>query len=352
MSIITDVAQVTPAWLTSVLRNQGCLPQGCILDLTSEPPRAAGSIVIRLLLRYSPDTPAAAPRRLILKMPRPDALNANAHEVTFYTQIATSMPTPPVLRCYDAQYSDAASRFHLLLEDLSATHRSHPPSMVPASQAHAELIVDALAQIHAFWWGHARLGRDVGTAPTTAALQHALEADSQTFEAFADFLGDRLSRERRRIFERVMADLLPLHAARLTDVRHLTLIHDDPHPGNFLYPDNPALHTLRIIDWKSWQIAHGVSDLAHMMAVFWFPERRARLERLLLQHYQTCLEAHGVTGYAWDTCWHDYRVAVMRYLFYPIWQWSTNHPDSIWWGHLERLLLAFDDLACFELLNG
>jgi hypothetical protein len=48
---------------------------------------------------------------------------------------------------------------------------------------------------------------------------------------------------------------------------------------------------------------------------------------------------------------YDYRFAVIGYLFYPIWQWSTDHPDFIWWHHLERLMLAFQDLGCEELLG-
>jgi len=37
-------------------------------------------------------------------------------------------------------------------------------------------------------------------------------------------------------------------------------------------------------------------------------------------------------------------------MFYPAWQWSAGLPDFIWWPHLERLAMAFDDLRCAELL--
>jgi hypothetical protein len=90
---------------------------------------------------------------------------------------------------------------------------------------------------------------------------------------------------------------------------------------------------------------------AVMMAVFWFPERRARLKQCLLRRYHRRLGEGGVEAYDWESCWYDYRFAVIGYLFYPIWQWSTDHPDFIWWHHLERLMLAFQDLGCEELLG-
>jgi hypothetical protein len=39
------------------------------------------------------------------------------------------------------------------------------------------------------------------------------------------------------------------------------------------------------------------SDLAYMMAVHWYPERRQRLERALLDHYHTVLLENGVRSY-------------------------------------------------------
>jgi hypothetical protein len=35
----------------------------------------------------------------------------------------------------------------------------------------------------------------------------------------------------------------------------------------------------------------------------------------------------------------------------PVWQAALNIPPVIWWGHLERIFLAVDDLDCRALLG-
>jgi hypothetical protein len=40
---------------------------------------------------------------------------------------------------------------------------------------------------------------------------------------------------------------------------------------------------------------------------------------------------------------------VVRQLAIPVFQ-HANKPAAIWWSHLERVFLAFDDLGCEELL--
>jgi thiamine kinase-like enzyme len=327
--VITKLEQVTPEWLTQVLHENGYLPEGSVTAVRPRTSRSGFSTIVLLELCYSENAPSCAPARMILKLAGAGSLSTGKEEVEFYTQIAPAMPDPPVLRCYEATHSEEAGRSHLLLEDLSETHVAHPPSMLPPSRAHAEQIVDALARVHAFWWNHPRLGRDVGTVPAAPSLEAEMAQNARRFRAFADFLGDRLSTARRGVYERVLASLLPIQLRRIAGGKNLTLIHDDPHSGNFLHPRDPGRHRLRIIDWKGWRIAAGASDMAHMMAVFWFPERRARLEDKLLRQYHRRLLEHGVQGYDWESCWSDYRLAVIGYLFYPVWQWSTEHPDFI-----------------------
>ena len=94
----------------------------------------------------------------------------------------------------------------------------------------------------------------------------------------------------------------------------------------------------------------GTVDLAYMMALHWYPERHARLEQTLLRRYYTQLLTHGIVGYDWDACWDDYRLAAIRNRFMPMGQWAAKRGPAIWWPHLERTLLAFEDLQCRELL--
>jgi hypothetical protein len=159
-----------------------------------------------------------------------------------------------------------------------------------------------------------------------------------------------LSRERQAIFERLFVEW-PRLAQRLIKGNHLTLVLGDVHSGQFLFPCDDVSDTVRIFDWDWWDISVGPMDLAYTMSLFWFPERRALLEQSLLRRYHDRLLEHGVTGYNEQACWYDYRFAVIRNLLVPMRQWSTRPWPDFWYLHLERSLLAFEDLGCEELLG-
>ena len=355
--LITAVNQATPTWLTEVLRESGHLPQGQVVAVQPQPGPKAVSLIIPLQVRYSADAPSSVPSRFILKISRPLLDSESPKEIEFYWSIANIVTNLPIIRCYQAAYSPDRGQFHLLLEDLSETHFTHPPSQLPPLKAHSEQIVDALARLHAFWWDDARLGKQIGKLPVDASAHSDVATElgqwaEKTLPAFADFLGDRLSEERRKIVESAIRLVPPRLSARFAAGKGLTLIHGDVHIGNFLYPHNVNHDTVRILDWKSWSIDIGADDLAHMMAIFWFPERRLSLEQELLKRYYLRLVEYGVTDYDWPACWYDYRLSVARYLFYPMWQWSNGAPADIWWNHFERVMLAFQDLGCTQLLEN
>jgi hypothetical protein len=83
------------------------------------------SRIIRVRLRYDRPAPAAPPF-LILKTRRPGSVNtpaaAGSTEIDFYQRIAPSLPAGVAPLCFEAQQGDATHPWHLLLEDLTATH--------------------------------------------------------------------------------------------------------------------------------------------------------------------------------------------------------------------------------------
>ena len=69
--------------------------------------------------------------------------------------------------------------------------------------------------------------------------------------------------------------------------RNLTIVQGDAHVWNCcLLRDGGA--DVRFFAWDSWRVNVGASDLAYMMAVHWYPDRRRLFEALL---------AAGVRGY-------------------------------------------------------
>jgi hypothetical protein len=115
-------------------------------------------------------------------------------------------------------------------------------------------------------------------------------------------------------------------------------------------PRDGGRDDVRLFDWDSWRIDTATDDLAYMMAMHWYPDRRQRLERSLLDRYHAALVANGVCGYDRSALDEDYRLSALWLLMRPVWQEANNIPPVIWWNNLERILLAIDDLGCSDFL--
>lgn len=348
-ALVASPDQITVAWIQSALEGSGYLVSGRVTDVELGEVQDARSVVVPLKVTYSNAVVSEIPSRFILKIP---PLNDRALdvEVAFYRDIAPQMNDPAPIRCYFAAFDPDQGLGNFLLEDLSVSHYSHPPSQLPIRLHHAEAIVDIFARMHGFWWGSDQLRSIPCGYPTPDSIRRSTQWREETFPKFVDFLGDRLSDERRQIYEKVMPHLERLLMDRFADASTLTLVHNDPHAGNFLYPHDPVSSDVRILDWKSLEVTYGTDVLAHMMAVFWFPERRTRFEQTLLRRYHEALQSHGVVGYSGDDLWYDYRLSVLSFLFYPMSHWFYDGPIDVWWHILERVMLAYDDLNCSELI--
>jgi hypothetical protein len=215
-------------------------------------------------------------------------------EAAFYRQAAPLTPAGLLPRCYDAQVTEAGAR--LLLEDLSDTHTMLTVWPLPPSIEVCERIVDTWAAFHAFWWLHPKLGREVGTFPDDALVAWVANERRQRYARFAEHLGDRLAPGSRALYARVL-DTRDQRNTPALFRQHCTLVNGDAHVWNVLYPRDAGADSVRLIDWSNWRVGRGVGDIAYMMAVHWYPERRARLEARLLERHHAGLRAHGVADY-------------------------------------------------------
>lgn len=310
------------------------------------------SRIIRLRLAYE-GAADGAPASLILKTGQPDSggglWNAGAREVAFYRQAGSVMTARCIPRCFGAAWDEDARTWHLLLEDLTDSHFIATAWPLPPDTAHCERIIDALAAFHAGWWNDPRLGVSVGAWRDQAATDAYVETLHGQFARFADTLGDRLPPARRAVYERMLA-AAPRLLTRVTSRRDMTIIHGDAHVWNVFLPHDPA-DGARLFDWDAWSLHIAAHDLAYMMAVHWYPERRGRLERTLLDRYHRALLAHGVRDYDRAALDADYRLSVVLHLARPLFLAAHGIPPVIWWSHLERIMLAIDDLDCRPLLD-
>ena len=89
-----------------------------------------------------------------------------------------------------------------------------------------------------------------------------------------------------------------------------------------------------------------------MIAMHWYPDRRRRYERALLDLYHDRLLVAGVRGYDRSALLQDYRFSVLWLMTWPITQQAYGIPTMVWWNNLERVMLAVDDLDCNILLQA
>src|SRR5215471_401997 len=155
--VITSLEQVTPEWLTGVLANSSVLTRGSVTACDVETGDGNWSQHAKLALRYAEGSQGALPPRLFLKMVKTDGGDGafGPSEVTYYTRDYVDVAEALLVRCYDAAYSEAQRRYHLLLDDLSATHCEAYRKM--PTLAHGLALAEGLAAMHARWWGAQRL---------------------------------------------------------------------------------------------------------------------------------------------------------------------------------------------------
>ena len=303
------------------------------------------SHIFRLRLTYPGDGGrSGAPRTLILKAGLPDRPGGpwkpGQREVAFYRDVAPSTPAGLLLHCFDSHAEAEAGTWHLLLEDLTETHRIATAWPLPPAFEQSAAIIGAQARFHASWWNDDRLGVSVGTLG-----EASLDAMARQFDGFALAFGDRLPAERRELHRRLLRSAPRL----LARPQPKTIVHGDAHAWNCFLPTGPG--EPRLFDWDAWRIDHASDDLAYLMAVHWYPDQRRIFENRMLDHYHDDLQAHGVTGYGHATLQEDYRISVLWQVARAIWQQSIGMPPVIWWNNLERLHLAVDDLDCRALLD-
>ena len=337
-------------WLTRRLRADGALRHGAVREV--EVIGAAKwniADIAYLKVDYSDDAAGDLPRGLFAKIGLYDDPLGDIFpgEFAFYAESPSGKL--PVARCYAALRDEATGRTCLLLEDLDATHR-RVDWPLPPNLADCEGAVKALARLHANWWRAGGASGDLARADMLANDRRLVSYFRDIFPKFREDLGDRLAPERARIIDRTLEALLGLKERRISAPRPVTRVHSDAHLWNVMYPRDAATHDCVFIDWEDWRTDFGAADLAYMIALHWYPDRRSRYEDRLLATYLAALEAAGVTGYTMTDLKEDYRLGLLQAIYTPIFQQQAGQAHGAWWSHLERWCFAFEDLGCEEML--
>jgi hypothetical protein len=350
--IITQIDQVTPQWLTTVLRRSGALTGGEVASFHAGNGQGNWSTSASLTVQYSPGAQGEQPERLFLKMVNADLEDEffGDSEVTYYTRDYLGVPDAPLLRCYDGAYSEALKRYHLLLEDVSETHL--PADEKTPTLDYGLALAEGLAVLHARWWGAERLAQAEAPVHSASHIQRFVDIAQP---GMAHIL-ERFSEELKPHWPGLMAELFERHPPaiirRADDLNGFTLIHGDAGCYNILVPrdgDRPIyLIDRQPFDWSltTWL---GAYDLAYALVLDWEPETRRQYEIPVLKYYHRHLLELGVADYPWERLWDDYRLCVAMgvYISTEYCRGGVNERYiPVWLPMLQRALTACDDLDC------
>jgi hypothetical protein len=205
---------------------------------------------------------------------------SHQRELRFYDELAPCTPVR-VPHVYGSWYDADSAEFLVVQEAVDADPSIDQIHGIDV--AHAELVLDEVARLHATWWDHPRLATlDWLPRLDGAARRHNLSTITRTgWGPLCELLGDALTPA-----ERALGDELP---ERVDDVMvrmgqlSPTLIHSDLRADNLLFSPNGTAVTL--VDWQGAGIGPAGWDLAYFLSQSLDVETRRANERYLLDHY-------------------------------------------------------------------
>jgi hypothetical protein len=353
--VVTSLEQVTTDWLTSVLTKSGALDSGTVTAYEVDTDERLLSTSVRMRLTYSADAKGHKPKKLFLKMVNTDQDDEffGASEVNYYIRDYVGVKDVPILKAYDAAYSEQLGRYHILMDDLADTHieaAAKPPTL-----EHGLALAQGLAAMHAHWWGKARLAEIGEALPSAEVIRRfvsiAEPGAGHIIAACADQLKPQWIDGIYELYEKHP----PLMIKRTENENGFTLIHGDTNLLNILVPKEGE-RPIYIIDRQpfDWSLTTwlGVYDLAYTMVLKWDAEIRRQLEKPVLQHYHDRLLKLGVQDYSWEQLFDDYRLSTVIGVYVATeWCRGQFYPDTMkfWMPMLQRSMTAIDDLNCTDL---
>lgn len=299
--LLRSPAHIDARWLSAVLALDGSDRPTSDLDVTRI---GNGLIGSTHRVRYAA---GGATHSLIVKLASEDeagrskgaALGLYRREVGFYREFAPrcAMRVP---KCRLAILDDSGEFFTLVLEDFAAARAGD--QIAGCTLDEARRCMDELARLHAGWWGREKVDRHDwvllrdaqwarGAAPGVAAGAARIEQMSN----------GGLPDEQLGLLRRFPGRLADYYGV---DSPQRTLLHCDFRCDNLLFlPDGDIV----AIDFQTLSRGPACTDVAYFVQTSLPVELRRREERALVERYWNALTALGVSGFAFDECWREYR---------------------------------------------
>lgn len=315
---------VTPAWLTDVLRDTNAIaPDVAVTSVRSDSlSEGVGmmGVVSRLHLEY--DAPGAGPRSLILKsaseapMSRQVAAQFRLYEreVNFYVGLGAALE-PTVPHAYYAEFAPETVDYAILMQDFAGYRTGD--QVVGADIEQARRAVEALASFHAQFWNRVD-DPALDWVPSTnsdlvreSMIEGCIAGWDKMVALFADLLPKQLKEAKSAYLSRLPA----LYEAMVEG--HQTLAHTDYRADNLLFGDEPGHQSIVILDWSAVAKSKGVQDLAYFLTQNLSDHCRANHDSELHRLYYDTLVKEGV-DYSFEAFDKDYELGVLFNFVYAI----------------------------------
>jgi aminoglycoside/choline kinase family phosphotransferase len=348
---------ITPEWLTGVLREGGHLPGGTVTAVAVETigaERGFTGVVARVRPTY--DGAVAAPASLIAKLPTagrdvpsayalargPGTEDARQHyqrcsaEVAFYREVAPGGACA-VPRLYHAVTDPERLSVILLLEDLAGGRDGD--DLAGCSPAQARAMLDAIAPLHARMWQRpvpAWVPPFV-TDPLARQQRYAARVDP-----FLARHGDLLPQSVRGLLRRLQSN----YAVVLAELNRAprTLVHSDLHLDNVVFFDDPRTdRPVVLLDWQGVRRGPAAVDVASVVFGALAADDRRDVEDDLLRHHIWVLNTRGVDGYPIGQLRKDCRLALLCRVVGMVGWLAGAEPELLSARERELMAAAFGD---------
>ena len=354
MAIPRTPADVTPAWLSTVLKEHRAGVDVSEVDVVAIGTGQTGA-TYRVSARYETD-PAGLPQTFVIKLPAQDdavrdrVILGYRSECAFYSSVAdrVRVPTP---QCFYCEISDDAMEFALLLADQAPAVQGD--QIAGCGEQEARLAVAALAALHGPSWCDPvwldfpaiAFGR-----PDEDSAKGLGEVAKMSADITLGKLGDRMSAEDRETFTATMGLVTPW---LLAERDRFSLMHGDFRLDNMLF--DPDRTRVSIVDWQTLGVGLPARDLAYFTATSLDSQLRSTIEEDLVYEYHRALIGYGVTRYDRETCWRDYRLGVPQAPLISALGFAfaagTERGDDMVLTMLTRGCQAIRDLGTLDLIG-
>jgi len=348
------ITDITPDWLSEVLS----LSDHRVTVGSIEAHRIGHGMMSNLYGVTIVYVEGEGPLSVAVKLPTDNQQNREVaitfdnyrREMDFYQHVAKFSPMR-IPKAYLA-LSSAPDEFVLVMEDLSDWQAGD--QAVGCSLREAEVVMDALADLHAAFWCQVDTGTmDWMPNSYPSIMSKGLyEGTAANYENFSNVFSDLLTPELQEAKNEYLEGL-PTIQSWINDGPR-TVIHGDFRLDNLFFKTSDNVIDVACCDWQASIRGKGIHDVAYFLSGNLDPELRREYEQHLIKRWVDALESRGIIDYAYERAFSDYRKAILA-----LWSYVVNNGglatedqrDDDWVSaQVQRHAAAMTDHDCLALL--